>query len=70
MPALTIREMEDGDGDAVAGLWQRCGLTRPWNDPHADIAFARGNPNSAILVGLLDNRIVASVMGSSADCCR
>ena len=22
-------------------LWQRCGLTRPWNDPAADIALAR-----------------------------
>jgi adenylate kinase family enzyme len=26
------------DETAVVDLWQACGLTRPWNDPHKDIA--------------------------------
>jgi ribosomal protein S18 acetylase RimI-like enzyme len=60
--ALTIAPIADPDVAAVAALWQRCGLTRPWNDPASDIAFARKGPNSAVLVGREANAIVASVM--------
>jgi ribosomal protein S18 acetylase RimI-like enzyme len=60
--ALTIAPIADADVAAVAALWQRCGLTRPWNDPTSDIAFARKGPNSAVLVGREANAIVASVM--------
>jgi ribosomal protein S18 acetylase RimI-like enzyme len=59
---LTIRAIADGDEAAVLALWQACGLTRPWNDPVQDIAFARGKPGSDVLVGLHEGRIVASVM--------
>jgi ribosomal protein S18 acetylase RimI-like enzyme len=60
--ALTIAPIADADVATVAALWQRCGLTRPWNDPEADIAFARKGPNSAVLVGRDGNAIVTSVM--------
>jgi ribosomal protein S18 acetylase RimI-like enzyme len=60
--ALTIAPIADADVAAVAALWQRCGLTRPWNDPTSDIAFARKGPSSAVLVGREANAIVASVM--------
>ena len=40
-PALSIAAIEDADIADVIALWQRCGLTRPWNDPAADIALAR-----------------------------
>ena len=33
-----IREFDAADTDAVVALWEACGLTRPWNDPRADIA--------------------------------
>jgi ribosomal protein S18 acetylase RimI-like enzyme len=46
----------------LAGLWAACGLTRPWNDPAKDIAFALAGPASDILVGSEDGRIIASVM--------
>ena len=62
MPVLEIREIDDCDLEAVVGLWQRCGLTRPWNDPAADIAFARANDNAAVLLGLLGDRAVASAL--------
>ena len=62
MTQLTIRPLADGDEAAVIALWQACGLTRPWNDPARDLAFARGKPNSDILVGLAESRIVASAM--------
>jgi ribosomal protein S18 acetylase RimI-like enzyme len=59
---ITIRPIADGEEAAVIALWQACGLTRPWNDPAQDLAFARGKPNSDVLVGLHEARIVASVM--------
>jgi hypothetical protein len=59
---LAIAPIVDADVAAVAALWQRCGLTRPWNDPTSDIAFARRGPNSTILVGRRDGAIVATVM--------
>jgi ribosomal protein S18 acetylase RimI-like enzyme len=59
---LTIRPTADGEEEAVIALWHACGLTRPWNDPARDLAFARGKPNSDVLVGLKESRIVASAM--------
>ena len=59
---LTVRPLTDGDEPTVIALWQACGLTRPWNDPARDLAFAAAKPNSDILVGLAENRIVASAM--------
>jgi ribosomal protein S18 acetylase RimI-like enzyme len=61
-PALTIAPIADADVTAVVALWQRCGLTRPWNDPAADIALARRGPNAAVLVGRDGSGIVASVL--------
>jgi len=59
---LAIAEIEDVDVSAVVSLWERCALTRPWNDPVADIALARRSANSTILLGRENNRIVASAM--------
>lgn len=58
---LDIRDMEEGDVDDVIALWDAAGVSRPWNDPARDLAFARLNPHSTVLVGLTD-RLVASVM--------
>ena len=59
---ITIRPIADGEEADVIALWQACGLTRPWNDPAQDLTFARGKAGSDVLVGLLEGRIVASVM--------
>ena len=59
---LAIAPIADSDVADVVALWQRCGLTRPWNDPSADIAFARRGPNSAVLVGRDGGALVATVM--------
>ena len=47
---------------ALKALWQACGLTRPWNDPAADIALALAGEGSTILVGRVDARLVASTL--------
>ena len=59
---LSIAPIADSDVANVVALWQTCGLTRPWNDPSADIALARRGPNSALLVGRDDGAIVATAM--------
>jgi ribosomal protein S18 acetylase RimI-like enzyme len=59
---LAVAPIADADVAAVIALWQACGLTRPWNDPTADIAMARKGPNSAILIGRDGNAIVATAM--------
>jgi ribosomal protein S18 acetylase RimI-like enzyme len=61
-PALAIAEIADADLAAVIALWRACGLTRPWNDPTADIALARRGPNSTILIGRDGDAIVSTVM--------
>jgi ribosomal protein S18 acetylase RimI-like enzyme len=59
---LAIAPLEDADIAAAVTLWQRCGLTRPWNDPQADIALARQGSNSTILLGREGDAVVASVL--------
>lgn len=60
--ALVIAPISDDDISAVVALWQDCGLTRPWNDPAADIARARRGDNSEVLIGRDGDAIVATVM--------
>ena len=60
--ALSIEQIEDGDIPEVIALWQRCGSTRPWNDPEADIALARKGANATILLGRDHGALVASVL--------
>ncbi|MBB6306165.1 GNAT family acetyltransferase [Xanthobacter tagetidis] len=59
---LAIDHAGDGDAAALAALWARAGLTRPWNDPLADIALARRGPHSTILVARQADAIAGSVM--------
>lgn len=54
--------MTDADTAQVVALWHASGVSRPWNDPHRDIAFARRGAHSTVLVGELDGRIVATAM--------
>ena len=60
---MRIRPYAAGDETAVIGLWEKCRLTRPWNDPRKDIARKRKVGADLFLVGVIDARIVASAMG-------
>jgi ribosomal protein S18 acetylase RimI-like enzyme len=46
----------------VVGLWEACGLTRPWNDPHKDIARKLAVQPELFLVGVTEEAVMASVM--------
>jgi len=63
MSRLTIRPYQPSDETAVIALWQRCELTRPWNNPKLDIERKMKVDPELFLVGEIDGEIVASVMG-------
>lgn len=60
--ALTIREFQPQDEEAVIALWERCGLVRPWNDPRKDISRKLKVRPDLFLVGITDGKVVATVM--------
>ncbi len=60
--SLVIRTFAKGDEAAVVELWRAAGLTRPWNDPQADIARKQTVQPELFLVGELGGEIVASAM--------
>jgi ribosomal protein S18 acetylase RimI-like enzyme len=59
---MQIRPYEESDEAAVVALWQAAGLTRPWNDPHKDIARKLAVQREMFLVGTIDGEVVASAM--------
>lgn len=58
----TIRVFEERDRSAVIDLWQRCGLTRPWNDPGHDIDRKLTVQPELFVVGEVAGVLVGSVM--------
>ncbi|MGO4764464.1 GNAT family acetyltransferase [Cupriavidus sp. 2KB_3] len=59
---MHIRPFRPADESAVVALWQACGLIRPWNDPHRDIARKLTEQPELFLVGEADGHVVASAM--------
>jgi len=59
---MEIRPYRPGDEATVVDLWQRCALTRPWNDPRKDIQRKLTTQAELFLVGELAGSIVATVM--------
>ena len=59
---MLIRPFQISDEPAVVALWEECKLTRPWNDPHKDIARKLAVQPELFLVGVIGEEVVASVM--------
>ncbi|OWK46744.1 GNAT family acetyltransferase [Fimbriiglobus ruber] len=59
---MLIRPFESSDEPHVVALWERCGLTRPWNDPVKDIARKQQVRPDLFLVGVVAGEIVAVTM--------
>jgi ribosomal protein S18 acetylase RimI-like enzyme len=59
---MQIRPFAPADEDVVVALWERCGLIRPWNDPHKDIRRKLGVQSELFLVGVQEGEIVAVAM--------
>lgn len=59
---MEIRSYKIQDESAVIALWQACGLIRPWNDPHRDIARKLTEQPELFLVGIEGEQLIASAM--------
>lgn len=59
---MDIRPFQPEDESAVVALWEQCLLTRPWNDPHKDIARKLKIQPELFLVGSESGALVATVM--------
>jgi ribosomal protein S18 acetylase RimI-like enzyme len=57
-----IRSYQAADQPAVIDLWQRCNLVVPQNDPHKDIEMKSRVQAELFFVGVIGNRIVATLM--------
>ena len=57
-----IGELRPDEIEAAVALWEACDLTRPWNDPRADIRRAFGGATSTILAHREAGRLVATAM--------
>ena len=60
---IIIRIFNIEDEDSLINLWRLCNLLTPWNDPLKDIRRKLAVDADLFLVGELNNRIIASVMG-------
>ena len=59
---VRVRPFADADEDAVVDLWQTAGLTRPWNDPHRDIARKKRVQRELFLIAEDDGVVVGTAM--------
>lgn len=59
---VPVRPYREADEAQVVALWQECGLTRPWNDPHKDIARKLQVQRELFLVVEREGRVAATIM--------
>jgi ribosomal protein S18 acetylase RimI-like enzyme len=59
---MPITELTADRADEAVALWQESGLTRPWNDPHADYRRALDGATSAVLGALDDRGLLGTAM--------
>jgi ribosomal protein S18 acetylase RimI-like enzyme len=59
---VVVRPFAVADEAAVVDLWRRCDLTRPWNDPHRDIARKATTQPELFFVAKLGGEIVGTAM--------
>ena len=60
---MQVRPFAPADTEAVIQLLQDCGLVRPWNDPHKDIARKLSVAPELFLLGCnAGGEVIASIM--------
>jgi len=60
---MKIRTYRENDKNDVISLWQDCGLVAPQNNPAKDIERKLKVDPDLFLVGISNNKIIATVMG-------
>ena len=59
---MEIAELAPHHRDDAVALWHAVGLTRPWNDPLADLDRALAGPSSTLLTAVAAAGLVGTVM--------
>jgi ribosomal protein S18 acetylase RimI-like enzyme len=59
---MDLRPLPVEQRDAAVALWHEAGLTRPWNDPFADLDRALAGPASTVLAASDGARLVGTAM--------
>lgn len=59
---MEIHELDDDRADEVVALWHTAGLTRPRNDPEADLRRALAGPSSTVLGVVEEGELVGTAM--------
>ena len=59
---MQITDLTPDQHDAAIALWHEAGLTRPWNDPVADLHRALDGPASTVLAALDGPRLLGTAM--------
>lgn len=59
---MNIRPFRTADTEHVVELWRVTGLTRPWNDPHADIRRKELEQPELFFVAEVDAELVGAIM--------
>ena len=59
---MKISEFTDHQSDKVIALWEKCSLTRGWNNPEKDIARKNSDQKGKFLIGKMDAVLMASIM--------
>lgn len=59
---MKIRIYQKSDEKQLIQLWEECGLTVPWNNPQLDIDRKLKENSEEILVGEIDEEIVATLI--------
>ena len=60
---MIIRPYSPEYEKVVVELWNRCDLVRPWNNPEFDIARKMKVNPELFLVGIINNKVIATAMG-------
>jgi ribosomal protein S18 acetylase RimI-like enzyme len=60
---MEIRKYRLEDEKEIISLWIRCDLVKPWNNPQKDIERKLKIDPDLFLVGIVENKIIAAVMG-------
>ena len=62
MTEAVLRPFRVEETDIVVALWERCGLTRPWNDPRKDVERKLRMQPELFLVAETDGGVVGTAM--------
>lgn len=62
LPSAEIAGFTESDRTALIGLWEACGLTRPWNDPSKDIDRKLADSVGGFLIAKISGAVIGSVM--------